>query len=148
MSQQRYGLDSLPQPHFVSQDPIQVIIVERHQPLKPNNLVRFEFSPYEKSGLSGNLLFDGVGEIVIHLVGIKEAILNFFVSRCKFHVLGLIVGLPLLEQNLGSQLSKEIVCLLQQLLDFEILGFLNQFEILIHIVLLEGFQSSSGGLVF
>lgn len=111
-------------------------------------MVRFEFSPYEKSGLSGNLLFDGVGEIVIHLVGVKEAILNFFVSRCKFHVLGLVMGLPLLEQNLGSQLSKEIVCLLQQLLDFEILGFLNQFEILIHIVLLEGFQSSSGGLVF
>ena len=73
--------------------------------MKANNLVRFEFSPYKKSGLPSNLLFDGVSEIIIHLVSVKETILDFLVSSCNFQVLILIVGLSFLEENFSSQLS-------------------------------------------
>lgn len=32
------GLDGFPQTHFVGQDPIQVVVVERNQPLQTFNL--------------------------------------------------------------------------------------------------------------
>ena len=35
---ERDGLDGFPQPHLVGQDPVEVVVVQRHQPLQPFDL--------------------------------------------------------------------------------------------------------------
>lgn len=38
VSDERNGLDSLPQPHLVSQDAVQVVVIQGHQPLQALDL--------------------------------------------------------------------------------------------------------------
>lgn len=64
---ERDGLDGFPQPHLVGQDAVQVVVVQRHQPLQPFDLVLLEDPVDHQRGLFVHPLGDGVGHRVVRL---------------------------------------------------------------------------------
>lgn len=65
-------MDGLAEPHFVSQDTVEAVIVEGDQPLQSYQLVVLEFAALENAGLLLDFLLDSVGEVVVDIVGVVE----------------------------------------------------------------------------
>ncbi len=137
--QQRYRLDSLPQPHLIRQYSVQVVIVQRNQPLQPHQLVILQLPTLHYCRLLLYLLFHSVRQVVIHVVRTVESREHviFRVLVTLLTLLTLVLVVALLDQHLRSQLFQKLVCLTQKLLYLVVLSLLHQLEILCHVLLLQ-----------
>jgi len=100
-------LDGFSQSHFICKYSIQVIVVQRHQPLQPYQLVVLQVSSFKDSRLFLDLLLHSMGQIIINSVRIIEVVLQSLVSHLGgifglYHLVVLILGGPFLDHDLGS----------------------------------------------
>jgi len=67
-------LNSLPQAHFICQNSIEIVVVQRYKPLETIYLIVFQLPTLQNSRLIGDFLLDGVSQVVINGVGGLEDI--------------------------------------------------------------------------
>ena len=94
-----------------------------------------------------------MGQVVVYLIRVVEGVLQCLLSHLPvdLFVLGpvvvIVLGVALLDQDLGTQLFQELVSLAQQLFDFIAFLQLDQLEVGLVVLLLEGFEPFLGLLV-
>ena len=91
----------------------------------------------------GNLLFDGVCDVIIDAVGANESLadIDFFFF---FHIVVVFIfvfDVPFLKKYLCSQFFQEFVCLRKQFVYFCVFGLFEFIKILLHVVFLQQLHS-------
>lgn len=99
-------MDGLAQAHFVCEDAVEAVVVERDQPLQSNKLIVFELSSFEDTGLFFYFLLDGVGEIVVYFVGaVKGVFESLFghlpINFLQAHLVLIVLGISFLNEHFG-----------------------------------------------
>ncbi len=61
-------MNGLSKAHFVSKNAVEMVVVERDEPLEAMELIVFEFSALEDGGLFGDFFLDGVCEVIVDRV--------------------------------------------------------------------------------
>ena len=159
------GLNRLAETHLVGQDAVQPVVVQRHEPLDAEQLVRLQRAAREKTRLLLDLLLDAVRHGVVGLglgcLGRSVALLAVGAGLGLGHLLldlhrDLVEHLALLggrlapERELGSleselllldqvaNLVEILIGLAQQLVQAVVLGLLQQHNVGILVVFLQG----------
>jgi len=110
-------------------------------------LVVFELSAFEDGRLLLDFLLDGVGEVVVDVIGVVEIRFQCFlvemITRLLLivEVVVIVLGGALLDEHLGAEFFEELVGLVEEFFDFVVLFEFDQFEVGDHVLLLEGLQS-------
>lgn len=150
MADQGNGLHGLSQSHFVCQNSVQVVVVERNKPLQPSHLEGFQSATVHYRWLVQDCLFDAVCQSFVNAIGLVESVLEGIVlallgiAETHFRLVG---WLSFLSQHLAAEFGYELVGLLYNVLDLGILGLANDFEVLPHVVLLQRLHLSLPNLV-
>lgn len=173
-------LDCLSKTHLISQHSVEVVVVERHEPLQTDDLVGLQLASNEDAGLDLNALFDGVRNGVVVLGGTssrgrsflffrskRRCLITFIIALSSLGLIELVLfsNLPLDLSvvilfsttfsvvhssglsDLGSDLTKKVIGLRDELQDTLVLGLFEELQVAFFVVLSEGLDTVLGLLV-
>ncbi|KAH9409282.1 hypothetical protein TYRP_010285 [Tyrophagus putrescentiae] len=100
------GLNGLAQAHLIGENAIEVVVVQRDEPLQAEQLVLLQLAVLQQRTLLGDALVDAVGNVVVvDLVGV--ALVLVVLRRDKFEKL---TFAPLSELSFGATLHPGCAC--------------------------------------
>lgn len=127
ISEERYSLDGFAETHFICENAIQVVVVQRNHPVEAEHLVLFELAALKQMRLLCDVLCDRVRDLVVHLAAVAQCLLD---PGSVSHLLDVVIDLRRLLLVLALSLVPKRV-------DFE--G--------VHLLLIKLFVGSSSWLL-